>query len=163
MLPRPRGPLTVLLLRLLVLALLYSAQRLCFFLFNPASFPDAPFLAFVGGVRFDLSAIAWLNLPWVLLYLVAPARRRLGRPEGRFLVVSSIGFAFKLARTSGTSGSTLKRSGGPALDHAGGDTANLMRRSCATTVHIALIFWWPCCWPGGILVGRFLRDQARLP
>ncbi|MCB0792473.1 MAG: LTA synthase family protein [Flavobacteriales bacterium] len=165
MLPRPRGPLTVLLLRLLVLALLYSAQRLCFFLFNPGSFPDAPFLAFVGGVRFDLSAIAWLNLPWVVLYLIAPARRRAWATVQKvvFLVVNGIGFAFNCADIEYFK-FTLKRSTADLLSilTTGSDTANLMPAFLRDYWYIALIFLvclllagWGYTWSG-----RFLRDRA---
>lgn len=68
-------PLRRLLAVLLAVAVLFSAQRLLFFLLNAGSFPDAPWTAFAGGLRFDLSAIGWLYAPWVLLVLLAPEER----------------------------------------------------------------------------------------
>ncbi|MGV9013918.1 MAG: LTA synthase family protein [Flavobacteriales bacterium] len=71
-------PLRVLLFRLGVVASLFTAQRLLFAALNHDAFPSPPLSAFVGGVRFDLSAIAWLYLPWTLTFLIAPH-------PGRFL------------------------------------------------------------------------------
>lgn len=56
-------------------ALLFSAQRLLFFLLNRGGFPDPPFSAFLGGLRFDVSAIAWLFLPWTVSMLIRPASK----------------------------------------------------------------------------------------
>ena len=57
-----RGPLTVLLARLGTVLLIYTLLRLAFVALNAASFPHVPASAYAGGVRFDLSAIAWLNI-----------------------------------------------------------------------------------------------------
>jgi hypothetical protein len=67
-----RGPLTVLVLRLGMVGLVYSALRLLFWLHNRDLFPDPPSGVFSGGLRFDASAIAWTHLPWVLLVLISP-------------------------------------------------------------------------------------------
>ncbi len=58
-----------------IVAAIFSAQRLLFFLLNRGSFTDPPFSAFLGGLRFDASAIAWLFLPWTLCMLVMPAAK----------------------------------------------------------------------------------------
>src|SRR5690348_9944838 len=47
-------------------------QRVLFFLLNADAFPNPPFAAFLGGIRFDLSAIAWLNLPWLAFMVLSP-------------------------------------------------------------------------------------------
>lgn len=67
------APLLRVITTLGIVALLFSAQRLLFFLLNRGSFMDPPFSAFIGGLRFDASAIAWLFLPWTLGMLVMPA------------------------------------------------------------------------------------------
>lgn len=69
-------PLRMWLLRLGVVAVVFSLQRVLFVLLNPDAFPAAPASAFLGGVRFDLSAIAWLYLPWTLAVLIAPSPGR---------------------------------------------------------------------------------------
>jgi hypothetical protein len=66
-----------LLVRRLLLALaLYSVVRVVFLFVHPELFadvsPDAIAAAFVRGLRFDLSALAYTNLPFILLS-VAPA------------------------------------------------------------------------------------------
>ena len=66
----------MLLKRLSVIALAYSAVRAVFLWNHRVNFADAPStevaLAFIQGLRFDLSAIAYLNIPFILLSL-APA------------------------------------------------------------------------------------------
>lgn len=79
-------PLRVLLLRLGVVAVLFSLQRIFFGALNHDAFPDPPLSAYLGGVRFDLSAIAWLYMPWILTILIAPA------PKRAFAVVQKILF-----------------------------------------------------------------------
>ncbi len=62
--------------RLLLALALYSVLRLVFLIAHPALFADVPAEAvagaFVRGLRFDLSALAYTNLPFILLSL-APA------------------------------------------------------------------------------------------
>lgn len=65
-------PLRVLLIRLGIIALVFSLQRILFVLLNGATFPDPPASVFLGGIRFDLSAIAWLFLPWIVAFLLNP-------------------------------------------------------------------------------------------
>lgn len=69
-------PLRDLLLRIGVLAVVFTIQRLLFAQLNHDAFPAPPASAFLGGVRFDLSAIAWLYLPWILTVLIAPVPKR---------------------------------------------------------------------------------------
>ncbi|MBK8581297.1 MAG: LTA synthase family protein [Flavobacteriales bacterium] len=79
-------PLRVLLLRLGVLVVLFTAQRILFGVLNHTTFPATPLSAFLGGVRFDLSAIAWLYMPWILTFLIAPT------PSGVFRTVQKVLF-----------------------------------------------------------------------
>src|SRR6187549_96967 len=67
-----RGPLTVLSLRLGAVAIVYSLTRSLFALLNSDIFPNVPLASYLGGMRFDGFAIAWTNLPWVLLVLIHP-------------------------------------------------------------------------------------------
>jgi phosphoglycerol transferase MdoB-like AlkP superfamily enzyme len=61
-------------LRLLAVLLLYALCRTFFYLFNPEQFPTVNFFSFllllVKGMRFDLSAIFFLNLPVILLFIL---------------------------------------------------------------------------------------------
>ena len=52
------------------LILFYSLLRFIFYRYNLSHFPEAKLLHFVGGLRFDLSAIAYLNLPWIAIALL---------------------------------------------------------------------------------------------
>ncbi len=138
-----RGPLTVLLLRLGAVAVVYTLLRVLFWAFNQALFPAPPFWAFVDGVRFDLSAIAWLNLPWLLLYLIQP---RPGRVFGRvqlavFMLVNAIALFFNCVDL-GYYAFSLKRSTADFLEilTQGGDTANLAPAFLKDYWHILLIY-----------------------
>ena len=77
-----------LLRRLALLLLVYTALRLLFLVYNRSRFPEAHvgdiLWAFVCGLRFDASAIALTNLPFILLSLV-PLPRRFGIAHERFL------------------------------------------------------------------------------
>lgn len=54
--------------RILLVLIIYTLCRLLFLAFNFEAF-NKPFLnAFLGGIRFDLSAIAYINLPFALLH-----------------------------------------------------------------------------------------------
>jgi len=68
-----RGPFTVLLLRLLAVASVYAATRFLFGWLNNDLFPEVTWSSYIGGLRFDASAIAWTNLAWVLAYMIHPA------------------------------------------------------------------------------------------
>ena len=138
-----RGPLTVLLLRLGSVAGVYTVLRVFFWLYNRELFPTPPFAAFAGGVRFDLSAIAWLNLPWVLLCVIQP---RPGKVFARvqlftFLVVNAIALFFNCVDL-GYYAFSLKRSTADFLEilTKGGDTASLAPAFLKDYWHILLIY-----------------------
>ncbi|MGL4956486.1 MAG: LTA synthase family protein [Bacteroidales bacterium] len=64
----------VLLSNFALLMLLFSIQRLLFYLFNRSFFPDISFAQlsyiFFGGLRYDLSALLWANIAYIVLYLI---------------------------------------------------------------------------------------------
>ncbi len=143
--PRSRSisPFAVLLLRLGALLVIYSLLRVLFWAYNAALFPDPPLIAFLGGLRFDLSAIAWTNLPWILLFVIQP------RPQGTFrwiqfavfLLVNAIALFFQCVDL-GYYGFTLKRSTADFLGFllSGGDTVNLAPAFLRDYWHILLIY-----------------------
>ena len=111
--------LLVTLLKLTVVLALFFLSRICFYLFNLQYFSDLPagdlgrILFF--GLRFDLSAILIINLPFIFLNTV-PFRVRYhmiyqGFANGYFYVINIIGlmanfidliyFRFTLKRTTG--------------------------------------------------------------
>jgi phosphoglycerol transferase MdoB-like AlkP superfamily enzyme len=61
-------------IRFLIVFILYTFCRIFFYLFNPELFPTIHFFSFLwimlNGMRFDLSAIFWLNLPVILLVVI---------------------------------------------------------------------------------------------
>jgi len=65
---------SALILRLLIILLLFSICRIGFYLFNIPFFPDVTFMKFLkmmwGGLKFDISAILYTNLLFVLLHLL---------------------------------------------------------------------------------------------
>jgi hypothetical protein len=83
-------PLRVLLIRLGIIVLVFSLQRMLFVLLNAAAFPDPPASVFIGGIRFDLSAIAWLFLPWSVAFILKPCPGpRFARVQKGFFHLSS--------------------------------------------------------------------------
>lgn len=66
-------PLLAPLLRILLAMALFTAQRWLFVLANSDAFPQVPFSHYLIGLRFDLSAIAWVFLPWLATTLIHPA------------------------------------------------------------------------------------------
>lgn len=88
----------LLLRRFALLMGVYTLLRLGFYLFNRGTFrgidTGAVLLAFVHGLRFDISALLWLNLPLVLLSLLAPTANRSGQQllRGMFVAVNLFGF-----------------------------------------------------------------------
>lgn len=138
-----RGPLTTILLRLGAVGLVYSLLRVLFWLYNRELFPAPPLEVFLGGMRFDASAIAWLNLPWVLLVLISPAPRlRMKRIQlGVFLAVNAIGLFFNCVDL-GYYAFSLKRSTADFLQilTTGNDALNLLPTFVRDFWHIALIY-----------------------
>jgi len=133
-----RSPFLVLLARVGTLLAIYSLLRVLFVLLNRGAFPSVPASAFLGGVRFDLSAIAWLNLPWVLLFLVDPnpGRRFALVQKAVFHAVNGAGFFLNCVDLEYYR-FTLKRSTADLLRiaSAGNDTANLAPAFVRD-------FWW---------------------
>lgn len=138
-----RGPLTVLLLRLGVVGVLYSLLRLGFWLYNRALFPAPPLEVFLGGLRFDASAIAWTNLPWVVLYLVwpTPSKTMWRMQFGAFMLVNAIALFFNCVDL-GYYAFSLKRSTVDFLHilTQGGDTVNLAPAFVVDYWHILLLY-----------------------
>lgn len=124
-----RGPLTVLALRLGAVAVVYTLTRILFVLFNASLFPAVPLASFVGGLRFDASAIGWINLPWLVLYLFqAPARFKWmhGLQLALFIIPNAAALFFQFVDL-GYYAFSLKRSTADFLQilTTGNDTASL--------------------------------------
>ncbi len=137
------GPLSVLLLRLGAVGSIYTLLRLLFWLYNRDLFPNPPASAFIGGLRFDASAIAWLHLPWVLLVFLAPRPgRAMARMQfGLFLGINALALFFNCVDL-GYFAFSLKRSTADFLQilTTGGDTANLAPAFLRDYWHIGLIY-----------------------
>ncbi len=71
---RPVKEIQILLLRLSLALAVYPACKLLFFLFNYNYFSDISFPQFLSilffGLRFDLSALALMNAPYILLHMI---------------------------------------------------------------------------------------------
>ncbi len=61
--------LLVYLKRIFLLLLIYSSSRIYFYLNNIDSFNNATLLEFIEGIRFDISALVYINLPLFILLL----------------------------------------------------------------------------------------------
>lgn len=119
----------MLLLRLGLVAVLYSALRVLFVWHNAALFPPVPASAYLGGIRYDLFAIAWINLPWVLLILAVPRPRAIMARVQAFAFVLLNGlFLLAHAGDIGYYPYTLKRSTADVLNivAGGGDVLRLL-------------------------------------
>ncbi|MBK6476667.1 MAG: sulfatase-like hydrolase/transferase [Flavobacteriales bacterium] len=138
-----RGPLSILVLRLGAVTLVYTLLRLQFWALNSMAFPDPSFWAFVGGVRFDLSAIAWLHLPWIVLFLINPyPNKQFGRIQfWVFMAINAITLFFQCVDLEFYKFS-LKRSTADFLNMmiSGGDTINLVPAFLRDYWYIALIY-----------------------
>lgn len=55
--------------RLLIVFLFYQVVRVAFYLYNRSFFPEIDFELFLGGIRFDLSTIGYINLIFGVLHL----------------------------------------------------------------------------------------------
>jgi membrane-anchored protein YejM (alkaline phosphatase superfamily) len=124
-------------------ALIFSLQRVAFALLNAGAFPSPSAMAFLGGIRFDLSAIAWLYLPWIVTTLITPA------PKGLFAIGQKV--LFHLSNTVCFFLNcidleyfkfTLKRSTADLFGIASGgnDLANLVPVFLRDYWYVALIF-----------------------
>ena len=56
--------------RILFLLLIYSSTRILFYIFNSKYFSSNIFYSLIEGIRFDISAIFYINLPILLLLLI---------------------------------------------------------------------------------------------
>ncbi|MBC8084561.1 MAG: LTA synthase family protein, partial [Hymenobacter sp.] len=94
----PSPAIRLLLRRLALLMAVYTLLRLGFYLLNFGTFRSistgAVLLAFGHGLRFDVSALLWLNLPLVLLSLLVPVSARVGQQvlRGLFVLLNLVGF-----------------------------------------------------------------------
>ena len=91
----------VLIYRLLLIMLFYSAFRIVFYLFNASLFPNITVSSFLtimrGGLGFDLSAMLYLNGLYALLYILPFPFKFSSLYQGflkvLFVTVNGIGFA----------------------------------------------------------------------
>lgn len=60
----------LLLRRLLIVFLIYQITRILFILFNQNTFVGYDFKSFLGGLMFDFSAIAYINLIFIIAHLI---------------------------------------------------------------------------------------------
>ncbi|MDO9615171.1 MAG: LTA synthase family protein, partial [Bacteroidota bacterium] len=94
----------VLIYRIAILMGFYSFCRILFYLFNTASFPKVTFLSFLtilkGGMMFDISALLYLNVVYMLLFLL-PFHFKFNNWYQKvlkwlFMIVNGVGIAFNL-------------------------------------------------------------------
>lgn len=138
-----RSPLLVLLARLGVVAGIYTLLRVLFVLLNHDAFPNVPFSAYLGGLRFDLSALAWLNMPWVLLCLISPVETGSYATAKKILfhALNAAGFFFNCTDLEYFT-FTLKRSTADlfGIMAGGGDATGLASAFAKDYWYIVLIF-----------------------
>ena len=65
-----KSPLCVLLFRFIAVLFLFSLSRIVFYAFNFDSFPQANFITFCSGMRFDISIILYINSLYFILMLL---------------------------------------------------------------------------------------------
>ena len=73
--------------RLVLVVLAYQICRILFYFFNTNFFETISYKEFLGGIRFDLSAIAYINLFFVVLHFL-PLKLYFNRSYQRFLTIS---------------------------------------------------------------------------
>ena len=96
-----RSPLVVLTYKLSIVMFLYTVCRVLFYLFNMGLFPGLNLYLFMiimlGGLRFDLSAILYINLLFILFQLIPFKFRHLPNYQKRldylFYTTNAIGLA----------------------------------------------------------------------
>ena len=69
--------------RLIYLLILYSISRIFFYHNNKDSFISANIYDFIEGIRFDLSALAYINIPLILLLMI-PSNLRIKKRYHQF-------------------------------------------------------------------------------
>ena len=91
---RSHNEYLVLIYRLLLIMVFYSAFRVVFYLFNTSLFPNTDFIGFLnimkGGLMFDLSAMLYLNLLYAFLFIL-PLPFKFRNGYQRFLKIVFIG------------------------------------------------------------------------
>ncbi|MBL7962210.1 MAG: sulfatase-like hydrolase/transferase [Flavobacteriales bacterium] len=137
------APWMVLLLRMALVAAVYTALRLLFWAYNHGLFPAPPPSAYIGGIRFDLFAMAWLHLPWVLLVVIRPAGSA-GWQRAQFILfmlVNAVALFFACVDL-GYYAFSLKRSTADFLQilTTGDDTVTLAPAFIRDYWHILLIY-----------------------
>lgn len=142
--PMFRGPLTVLGLRLGAVVLIYAVTRWLFVWLNGDLFTAVPIASYVGGLRFDISAIAWTNLAWVLSHLIHPAPQQKWARNiqfALFIIPNAIALFFQFVDLEYYT-FTLKRSTADFLRimSAGNDTATLAPAFIKDYWHILLMY-----------------------
>jgi len=93
--------LITLLKRLSILFVIYQILRLIFFLYNRHHFPEIDLSSYLriagGGLRFDLTGLLYLNLLYIVLYLLpfrfAETKTYRKVLFGLFIITNAIGFA----------------------------------------------------------------------
>lgn len=136
-------PLRTPLLRLAVVWLIFTLQRLLFVWMNAEAFPAPPLSAFLGGLRFDLSAIAWCYLPWIASVLIAPTATGLfGKLQRGLFHLSNVVCFFLNCTDLAYFHFTLKRSTADLFGIAAGgsDLGNLAPVFLRDYWYIVLIF-----------------------
>ncbi len=139
----------VLLYRIAILMGFYSFCRILFYLFNTASFPKVTFLSFLtilkGGMMFDISALLYLNVVYLLLFLL-PFHFKFNNWHQKvlkwiFMIVNGAGIAFNLIDIVYYR-YILKRTTASMFDMAAFDAgnANLIMRFFYDFWYIPLIF-----------------------
>ncbi|MCA1745239.1 MAG: sulfatase-like hydrolase/transferase, partial [Bacteroidales bacterium] len=95
----------VLIYRMAVMMLLYSLTRLGFYFFNSSFFPNVSFSGLLtimkGGLMFDISALLYINVLYLLLYLLPLPFKFKGWYQMSlkvlFLVTNAVGLAVNVA------------------------------------------------------------------
>ena len=59
--------------RISLLLLLYSSSRILFYFFNSSSYSENVFLSILEGIRFDISALLYINIP-LFIFLLFPMK-----------------------------------------------------------------------------------------
>ncbi len=136
-------PLRIWLLRIAVVVLVLTLQRVLFALLNAGIFPSPPLSAFLGGIRFDLFAISWLLLPWTAISLVVERPNVAGERllKGLFHLACTLAFLLNCIDLTYFR-FTLKRSTADLVGIAtgGSDLANLLPVFLVDYWYVAVIF-----------------------
>ncbi|MEG1499057.1 MAG: LTA synthase family protein [Bacteroidales bacterium] len=93
-----KTPYGVLIIRLLSVFLFFTLSRVVFYAHNSLLFPfqnwEEGMRVFIGGIRFDMSSILWLNLPFILLCILPLPFRYMrwyrGITDGVFVFVNGL-------------------------------------------------------------------------